>query len=59
VEAWRWIDVVGLGGEAGPSELEMERGERGVEEEVRAEEGEEKMQGEMEPSLERGVETVA
>ncbi|KAK4103990.1 PAF acetylhydrolase [Parathielavia hyrcaniae] len=59
VEAWRWIDVVGLGGEAGPSELEMQKGETGLEDEVRAEKGEREMQGEMEPSLERGVESVA
>ncbi|KAK4127756.1 PAF acetylhydrolase [Parathielavia appendiculata] len=59
VEAWKWIDVVGLGGESGPSELEMQKGETGVEDEVRAEEGEREMQGEMEPSLERGVESVA
>jgi platelet-activating factor acetylhydrolase len=57
VEAWRWIDVVGLGEEAVPSEIEMQKGEKRVEEEVRAEQGEERMEGEMEPSLEqRGVE---
>jgi platelet-activating factor acetylhydrolase len=53
VEAWTWIDVVGMGAEAYPTESEMAEGagERG-EQEVRAEEGEREMQGEIEPSLE-------
>jgi platelet-activating factor acetylhydrolase len=58
VEAWRWIDVVGLGDKAGPSELEMARGGK-EEEEARAEEGEREMQGEIEPSLENVAEGAA
>ncbi|KAK4043452.1 putative phospholipase A2 [Parachaetomium inaequale] len=58
VEAWRCIDVVGLGDKAGPSELEMARGGK-EEEEARAEEGEREMQGEIEPSLENVVEGAA
>ena len=54
VEAWRWIDVVGLGDEAYPSELEMAEG-RGA---VPAGEGEKEMRGEMEPSLGEMVEGV-
>ncbi|KAK3359864.1 platelet-activating factor acetylhydrolase, isoform II-domain-containing protein [Lasiosphaeria hispida] len=51
VEAWRWIDIVGLGEKASPSELELLAGARDKKEEAQAEEGERKMEGEMEPSL--------
>lgn len=54
VEAWEWIDVVGLGGETYPSELDMQRGGR-EEQEAKAEEGEKEMQGEIEPSLANGA----
>lgn len=57
VEAWVWIDVVGLGAKAGPTELEMQRGEESRKEE--AEEGEKEMQGEIEPSLEGVAEGAA
>ncbi|EAQ90545.1 hypothetical protein CHGG_02480 [Chaetomium globosum CBS 148.51] len=58
VDAWKWIDVVGLGAKAGPSELEIR--EKGKEErEVKAEEGEKEMQGEIEPSLESVAEGAA
>ncbi|KAL2019644.1 hypothetical protein VTK56DRAFT_9459 [Thermocarpiscus australiensis] len=58
VEAWRWIDVVGLGTDAYPSELELAEGGR-ESREVRAEEGEKEMEGEIEPSLESVAEGAA
>ncbi|KAK4157610.1 platelet-activating factor acetylhydrolase, isoform II-domain-containing protein [Chaetomidium leptoderma] len=58
VEAWEWIDVVGLGGDSYPSELDMVRREKG-DQEVSSEEGEEEMQGEIEPSLGNVVEGAA
>lgn len=51
IEAWRWIDVVGLGGDASPTELEMQAGTRKESEKKRAEEDEQKMEGEMEPGM--------
>ncbi|KAK3299357.1 platelet-activating factor acetylhydrolase, isoform II-domain-containing protein [Chaetomium fimeti] len=51
VDAWRCIDVLGLGAEAGPSELEL-REKEGEERQVKAEEGEKDMQGEIDPTLE-------
>ncbi|KAK1761006.1 phospholipase A2 [Echria macrotheca] len=50
VEAWRWIDIVGLGGESGPGELEILAGTR-RDKEQSAEEGERDMEGEMEPGM--------
>ena len=58
VDAWRWIDLVGLGAKAGPSELEILEKGKG-EREVKAEEGEKEMQGEIEPSLESVTEGAA
>ncbi|KAK0739595.1 platelet-activating factor acetylhydrolase [Apiosordaria backusii] len=49
VEKWRWVDVVGMGGKAYPSELEMMKEERGREEVERARREEKGMEEEMEP----------
>jgi platelet-activating factor acetylhydrolase len=50
VDAWRWIDIVGLGGEAYPSELDMSEGRR-EEQQMSAEQGEREMQAEIEPAM--------
>jgi len=51
IEAWRWIDIVGLGGDASPTELEMQVGAHKEGDKKRAEEFEQKMGGEMEPGM--------
>ncbi|KAK5662974.1 hypothetical protein OQA88_6386 [Cercophora sp. LCS_1] len=51
VDAWKWIDIVGLGAESAPSEIELIQKTRTRSEEQRAEEGEREMEGEMEPAL--------
>ncbi|KAL2143262.1 hypothetical protein VTI28DRAFT_10634 [Corynascus sepedonium] len=62
IDAWRWINTIGLGGRSGPSELEMMMRKGGKEEEERkakAEEGEREMEAEMEPSLGNVVDGAA
>ncbi len=50
VEAWSWIDIIGMGDEAAPGEIEMLERERRSEE-THVEDGERAMQGEMDPGL--------
>ena len=49
IEAWRWIDVVGLGPKAG--ELQKPEGQDGDGKTKEADDGEEQMEGELEPHL--------
>jgi len=49
IEAWRWIDIVGLGGQAG--ELQKLQPEEGGRKAKEAENGEEQMESEIEPHL--------
>ncbi|KAK0752211.1 platelet-activating factor acetylhydrolase, isoform II-domain-containing protein [Schizothecium vesticola] len=56
VEAWERVEVVGLGGESGPTEEELGVEGRGVLEEKDALEGERRMGEEMEPALESPME---
>ncbi len=51
VEAWSWIDIVGMGGEAGPGELELLERERRTGETKAGEDGERAMQGEIDPGF--------
>ncbi len=51
VDAWNWIDIVGMGGEAGPGEIELLSRERRSEETHVEEDGEQWMQGEIDPGL--------
>ncbi|KAK0651687.1 platelet-activating factor acetylhydrolase, isoform II-domain-containing protein [Cercophora newfieldiana] len=50
VDSWGWVKVLGLGPKGGPTELERRAGTRKESEERRAEEAEQEMEGEMEPS---------
>ncbi|KAK0615900.1 platelet-activating factor acetylhydrolase, isoform II-domain-containing protein [Bombardia bombarda] len=51
IDAWKWIDMIGLGGESAPSQLELESGLVSEGERRRQEEGEREMEMEIEPSL--------
>ncbi|KAK0626393.1 phospholipase A2 [Immersiella caudata] len=50
VDSWGYVNVIGLGAKAGPTELERLTDTRDESEERRADEGEREMAGEMEPS---------
>ncbi|KAH8879646.1 phospholipase A2 [Thozetella sp. PMI_491] len=50
VDAWRWIDIVGMGDQAGPGEIEL-LGRAEHSEDTQVEDGERCMQGEIDPGL--------
>ncbi|KAK3494072.1 platelet-activating factor acetylhydrolase, isoform II-domain-containing protein [Neurospora crassa] len=51
IEAWRWIDIIGMGAESGPSEAGLQSGEAAAQEAEEAERDEEEMEGQMEPGM--------
>ncbi|KAK3328011.1 platelet-activating factor acetylhydrolase, isoform II-domain-containing protein [Cercophora scortea] len=60
IEAWKWIDIVGMGGKAGPTELEgLATGADNKEPDGADNGGEREMEGEMEPALAPGAEGKA
>lgn len=51
IEAWRWINIIGMGAESGPSEAGLQSGETTAQEAEEAERDEEEMEREMEPGM--------
>lgn len=51
IAAWRWINIIGMGAESGPSEAGLQSGETTAQEAEEAERDEEEMEGEMEPGM--------
>lgn len=49
IDAWRWINIIGMGAESGPSEAGLQSGETTVQEAEEAERDEEEMEQQMEP----------
>ncbi|KAK3402908.1 platelet-activating factor acetylhydrolase, isoform II-domain-containing protein [Sordaria brevicollis] len=51
IAAWRWINIIGMGAESGPSEAGLQSGETTAQEAEEAERDEHGMEGEMEPGM--------
>ncbi|KAK1780412.1 platelet-activating factor acetylhydrolase, isoform II-domain-containing protein [Copromyces sp. CBS 386.78] len=51
IEAWRWINIIGMGAESSPSEVELQSGETTAEKAEEAKRDEEEMEGQMEPGM--------